>query len=181
MKITKHEIGNRIRMLRMQQNRTIADVAESCQFSNSLLSKIENGKIVPSVGTLVKIANTLGATVTAIIETDNITTTVYTPKKKAYESMITTQKGLEIFPFATDRKENKIQPILQIAHKNKVIPRVDSHEGQEFIYILKGSMKFRVGTIEYNLNEGDSIYFDAMEKHEGTPISDTVEYLDIFS
>ena len=60
MQNRKLEIGNRIRMLRVQQNRTIADVAEFLPFFTSLLSKIENGKVLPSVGALVKIAGTLG-------------------------------------------------------------------------------------------------------------------------
>ena len=117
----------------------------------------------------------------AIIETDNSSTAVFTPKKKIIESMITTQKGLRIYPFATDRKENKMQPFLHIAEKGKVLPRTDSHEGQEFIYLLRGTLRFRVGSVEYVLNEGDSLYFDSIERHEGTPLTDVVEYLDIFS
>jgi transcriptional regulator with XRE-family HTH domain len=177
---TKAEIGNRIKKLRLQQKRTLANVADVCQFSISLLSKIENGKILPSVGTLIKITDALGTTINAIIETEKTNMSVYTPTAKAHKNMILTQKGLYIHPYATARKENLIHPMLHVMNKATYIPKVDSHEGQEFIFILKGSLKFMVGVIEYFLNEGDSIYFDAVEAHMGTPLSDIVEYLDIF-
>jgi transcriptional regulator with XRE-family HTH domain len=178
---TKIEIGNRIRLLRVQQQRTLADIAAMCQFTPSLLSKIENGKILPSVGTLIKIADALGTSVNAIIESETSNTVIYTSREKTYESLITTHEGLNFFPFATERKQNLIHPMLHIRRKGKHASRPDSHAGQEFVFILKGTLKFKVGANEYILKEGDSVYFDAIEKHMCIPVTAEVEYLDIFA
>ena len=176
----KPAIGDRIRLLRLQQNRTMAEIAQKCQVSKSLISKIENGKVIPSVGALVKIAGALGAPVSALIESENNAHAVYTSKEKSHKDMIRTERGLYLHPFATEHKNNKMQPFLHVVHKGEVLPRVDSHQGQEFIFVLKGILKFQVGNVEYILNEGDSIYFESIEKHKGMPISEIVEYLDIF-
>lgn len=177
---SKPAIGDRIRLLRLQQNRTMADIAKKCKVSKSLISKIENGKAIPSVGVFVKIAGVLGVPVSVLIENENNADAVYTSKEKSHKEMIRTERGIYLHPFATEHKNNKMQPFLHVAHKGEVLPGVDSHQGQEFIFVLKGILKFQVGNVEYILNEGDSIYFDSLEKHKGIPISEVVEYLDIF-
>jgi transcriptional regulator with XRE-family HTH domain len=176
----KKQIGSRVRLLRLQQNRTLADIAGKCSFSSSLLSKIENGKAVPSVGSLVKIAGALGTSVSAILDADKDVKSLFTSKETVHQSMIATEKGIDIYPFATEHRANKMQPFLHRAERGKTVPRTDSHEGQEFIFVLQGSLKFKVGSVEYTLNEGDSLYFNSIEMHEGTPLTDVVEYLDIF-
>lgn len=174
------QIGERVRVLRRRQRRTLDNLAERCGYSKSLLSKIENGRVVPSIGALVRIATALGTTVSALIATANDSHAEYTPRSDSYERITETPSGLLVFPFATEHSNNKMQPVLHVARKGKVKLGVDSHEGQEFIYILKGTLKFQVGSIDYTLREGDSIYFDSLEKHQGTPLTDIVEYLDIF-
>lgn len=181
MDVDKAMIGDHIRLLRLQQNRTIAEIAQKCKFSKSLLSKIENGRVVPSVGALVKIASALGTSVSALIESSNDIKTVFTLKETSHKSMIRTEKGLYLYPFAVRHKDNKMQPFLHVLRRGEAKPQIDSHQGQEFIFVLKGVLKFRVGRVEYVLNEGDSVYFNSIEKHQGTPLTELVEYLDIFA
>lgn len=180
MKDGKKEIGGRVRLLRRKQSRTLADIAGKCGFSSSLLSKIENGKAVPSVGSLVKIAGALGTSVSAILDADKDVSAVFTSRETAHQSMIATEKGIFLYPFATEHRANKMQPFLHRAERGKTVPRTDFHEGQEFLYVLQGALKFKVGSVEYTLHEGDSLYFNSIEMHEGTPLTEVVEYLDIF-
>ena len=79
------DLGKRIRKLRVQQRRTLQDVAEECGFTKSLLSKIETGKVVPPVATLVKIAQTMGIKVSTLIENNDDGETVYTTKRETEE------------------------------------------------------------------------------------------------
>ena len=73
-----------------------------------------------------------------------------------------------------------MQPFLFVAKKGEVIPHEVSHEGEEFIYVIKGQMKMQVGEVSYLLNNGDSLYFNSVQKHGIMPVSDEVMYLDIF-
>ncbi len=73
-----------------------------------------------------------------------------------------------------------MQPFLFVAKKGEVKPHEVSHEGEEFIYIIRGQMRMQVGEVEYQLKTGDGLYFNSLQRHGILPISDEVMYLDIF-
>ncbi|MFD1257960.1 helix-turn-helix domain-containing protein [Mucilaginibacter terrae] len=173
-------IGDRVRMLRIAQNRTLQDIADSCGLSKSMISKIENNHTVPSVAALVKIATSLGTSVSALMEQETWLSTVFTVRDKAEANLTPTEKGYSIYPFASEYHNKKMQPFLFVAKKNQVVPHLLTHEGEEFVYVITGKMKMQVGEIEYFLKAGDSLYFNALQKHGIKPITDEVSYLDIF-
>ncbi|MBC8054807.1 MAG: helix-turn-helix transcriptional regulator [Sphingobacteriaceae bacterium] len=174
------QIGDRIKLLRVSQKRTLQEIADNSDLSKSMISKIENNKTVPSVAALVKISKVLGTNISNLLEHDGFLNAIVTSKQKAEENLTATDKGYSIFPFASEYHEKKMQPFLFVARKGEVKPHQLSHEGEEFIYILKGEMKMQVGEVEYHLKEGDSLYFNTLQKHGILPFTDEVVYLDIF-
>lgn len=179
-KINKLNIGDRIKMLRISQMRTMQEIAEASELSKSMISKIENNKTVPSVAALVKIAKALGTNISNIIEQEGWVNAIMTPQLKAQHNLTSTEKGYSIYPYASEYHEKKMQPFLFVAKKGEVIPHEVSHEGEEFIYVIKGQMKMQVGDVEYLLTTGDSLYFNSILKHGILPVSTEVTYLDIF-
>lgn len=175
------EVGTRIKLLRINQKRTLQEVADSCRLSKSMISKIENNKSIPSIATLVKIAATLGSSISGLMEQEGWSKTIVTSQKTAMEKLIKTEKGYMIFPYASDYHDKKMQPFLFLARKGEVIPHQLSHEGEEFVFVIEGSMKMQVGDTEYILNSGDSLYFNALHKHGIIPITDEVSYIDVFT
>lgn len=179
-KVNSLGVGERIRILRSVQNRTLQEVADKCGLSKSMISKIENDKTIPSVATLVKIAQTLGTNISQLLEQDSWDRAVVTTLEEAEKKLVKTEKGYHIFPYASVYHEKKMQPFLFVARKGEVIPHEVSHEGEEFVFVVAGSMKMQVGDTEYVLKTGDSLYFNALQKHGIIPISEEVTYLDIF-
>lgn len=179
-KINNLNIGDRIRILRTAQKRTLQEIADASDLSRSMISKIENNKTVPSVAALVKIAKSLGTNISNLLEQDGWTNAIHTPKEKAEDNLTVTDKGYLIFPFASGYHEKKMQPFLFVARKGEVKPHEVSHEGEEFIYVIRGEMKMQVGEVEYLLRAGDSLYFNSLQKHGVMPVSSEVTYLDIF-
>ena len=175
------KVGARIKLLRINQKRTLQEIADHCGLSKSMISKIENDKTTPSVATLVKIASTLGTSISGLLEQETWDKTSITNKKTAMENLVKTEKGYMIFPYASQYHGKKMQPFLFVARKGEVIPHQLSHEGEEFVYVIEGSMKMQVGDTEYILKSGDSLYFNASYKHGIIPISDEVTYIDIFA
>lgn len=176
----KFNIGDRIHMLRMSQKRTLQELADICGLSKSMISKIENNRTMPSVATLVKIAQSLGTSISNVMEQDGWEKAIMTTRAEAEQKVMTTEKGYSIFPYASEFHEKKMQPFLFVAKKGEVKPHQLSHEGEEFIFIIEGEMKMKVGDLEYTLRKGDSLYFNSIQKHGILPISDVVTYLDIF-
>lgn len=174
------EVGERIRLLRINQKRTLQEVADNCDLSKSMISKIENNKTIPSVATLVKIASTLGTTISGLLEQDGWNKAIVTSRKEAVEKLVKTEKGYLIFPYASEYHQKKMQPFLFVARKGEVIPHQLSHDGEEFVFVVEGEMKMQVGDTEYILKTGDSLYFNALQKHGIIPITEEVTYIDIF-
>jgi len=173
-------IGDRIRILRVTQKRTLQELADNCGMSKSMISKIENNRTMPSVATLVKIAQSLGTTISNLMEQDGWAKAIVTTRAEAEQNLIRTEKGYSIFPYASEFHEKKMQPFLFTAKKGEVKSHQLSHDGEEFIFVIDGEMKMKVGDAEYTLRTGDSLYFNTIQKHGIVPVSDIVTYLDIF-
>ncbi|PLS08417.1 helix-turn-helix domain-containing protein [Neobacillus cucumis] len=174
-------LGQKIRKLRKEQNRNLSDIADACGFSKSLLSKIENGKTVPPIATLVKIAETLGTKVSALLDDHDESGTIFTTKETSMDHLVKTEKGYSFFAFAVERQDKLMQPYLFVAKKGETTKTPLSHTGEEYIYVLDGVMKYIVGNNQFTLSTGDSIYFDSLEEHRLEPITDEVRYLAIFT
>jgi quercetin dioxygenase-like cupin family protein len=95
-------------------------------------------------------------------------------------NLIKTERGYWIYPFASRYHGKRMQPFLVVARRGEVKEHHLVHEGEEFIYVLKGEMAVQLGSAEYRLRAGGSIYFDSTREHQVIPISATATYLNIF-
>jgi len=173
-------LGSHIRKLRLEQRRTQQEVADACGFTKSLISKIERNKVMPPVATLVKIANALGTKVSVLIETGTNGPSVASSAAEVKQQMIKTEQGYWIHPFATAFDRKRMQPFMFRVRKGEVREHHLAHEGEEFIYVLRGKIRVQVGPDEHTLSAGDALYFDAAYTHQVIPLTDEARYLDIF-
>jgi transcriptional regulator with XRE-family HTH domain len=177
---TAAPVGHLIRNIRRQQGRTQEDIAKIGGFTKSLLSRIETGDVNPPVGTLVKIAGALNVNLAALLETGSNTGSVFTSAKEAKTSLAATEIGYETYAYASNRSGKKCQPYLFEIKKGTLRRHSVTHTGEEFIYVITGSIRFHVGNINYTMNAGDTLYFDALHEHGVEAISDEATYLDVF-
>lgn len=149
-------IGRRIRELRTQKGLTLKEVGERVSLSVSYLSQIENGHVELNITNLKAISETLGVPLLALFvkdETPGISVTRrgerrwYDLGSEARESLLVRTRGnLEVFtirlPAGSDPTEN------------------NSHEGEEFTYVLHGKIKMILNDEKvFELEEGDVIYY----------------------
>jgi len=172
--------GKRIQYLRRLQKRTLKDVSGRCGFTISLLSKIESGKTTPPVATLARIAEALGVELADLLESSSRQSAVLTAATDASAGTLT-DKGYRFNLLAAGRSPKMMQPILFHARRGQIKPGPLSHQGEEFVYVLKGRMRYTVGGMSYTLGPGDSLYFDAEQQHDLEPLTATVDYLAVFS
>jgi transcriptional regulator with XRE-family HTH domain len=174
-------IGNHIRKLRLEQRRTQQEIADTCGFTKSLLSKIESNKVVPPVATLVKIATALHTKVSVLIEGHKKVSVVANNAREVSDNITKTERGYWIFPLATQYAGKRMQPFFFVARKGEVKEHHLVHEGEEFMYVLQGAMRVQVGTSEWTLRAGDSIYFSSTLEHQVIPVTKTVKYVNLFA
>ncbi|MEX1010491.1 MAG: XRE family transcriptional regulator [Balneolaceae bacterium] len=175
------KIGLRVRAIRKLQKRTIDDLAQASGISKSMISKIENHHALPSIAALVTLASALGVSVSDIIETEEKLAAEFTSASDSEENVAKTGKGYYTFPFASKYPKKSMQPFLMIARKGEVTKHSVTHEGEEFIYVIQGTLNIHIGSEEYEMGPGDSIYFNSLEAHGIMPLTDEVVYLDFFA
>src|SRR5690554_7127691 len=107
------KIGSKIRQIRVQNNMTQKEVANSCAFTTSLLSKIENNVVLPPIATLQKIANCLGVKMSFLLEdtSEQISASHIKNPLHEVEKFVKTEKGYSLLPLAGDFIQKKIQTI----------------------------------------------------------------------
>lgn len=176
------KIGSNIRTIRMKMGITQQDLANQCDLSKGMISKIENGLVVPAIATLTRIAHALHVKVSALIENENQQPSLFTINPFTNSSnFITTTMGYEIFNPAAGLKDKMMQPILINADQNKTKPHTVSHPGEEYIFVFSGEMNFRVGNTIYLMQRGDSLFFDASQPHGIMSVQQNVQYVDLFN
>ncbi len=174
-------IGLHIKKIRLQQKRTQQEIADFCGFTKSYLSKIEKGKVMPSIGVLAKISNFLNIKISYLLDEELFKEISHDKKAKIETQLIKTAKGYSMYPFASNQENKDMQPFYFVTNKNEHVLHKTTHEGDEFFYVLEGEMLLKIGSEEYHLCAGDGLYFDARIEHQTIPLTETVKVIDVCS
>ena len=161
-------IGRQVRRYRREQNLTITELARVAQLSTGMLSKIENGQTSPSLSTLRSVAGALNVPVTALFRE-------YEEERDAV--FVKAGKGLMIERRGTRAGHQYqllghspggavvVEPyLITLSEKSDVFP-LFQHDGKELIYVLEGSVAYRHANRVYELEPGDSLFFEADAPH----------------
>jgi len=160
------EIGGRLKGLRNIMDITAEKMAEDMKLGADEYNAYEKGERDFSFSFLFNAANLLGVDVVDIIsgETPKLTTCALVRKGEGFDIARRASYDYKHLAFTFSRK--KAEPFLVTVEPNKEEELVlHSHEGQEFNYMLAGTMVFQLDNIVYELNEGDSVYFDSGIPH----------------
>ena len=179
--VQKKMIASNIRNLRRLQHLTLQNVADKCGFTRSLLSKIETGAVIPPVSTLAKIANALNINLAALMSEGDHADCVFIPSGQL-EKTVPTVSGYAVLPLAVQYKQKKMQPFLCTIRAEDLNDKPNSHHGEEFVFVLEGSMEFHVGDKTYIMNPNDGMFFNSIIEHYISRVfSEHVVYLNIFN
>jgi len=165
--MNEQSIGIHIRKLREQAGLTVTAVAQKAELTKSTLSKIETGQISPPISTLMRIAKALKVGVVEFFnEERQAPAYVFTPKGKGKIIIQDgTKFGYSYEALALDKRDKYVEPFILTIEVNDPAGEF-RHEGQEFIYMLSGSMAFSIGEEQLILKAGDSLYFDSSFVHK---------------
>ena len=168
-------IAENIQQARKQRKMTLQELADKTGLTKGYLSKIERSEKAPPYSTLNKIAGALGVEITDIFKKD-IGTTQNKPiviGKKDDGKIIKESShyvGYDYMVLAADKPGKNMEPFFIFAPFE--FPQMFSHEGEEFIYVLEGTMEFKYGEETYILEAGDHSYFDSRTPHTGRSIGE---------
>lgn len=171
------EIGFRLKELRELRGYSVREVSENLGLSMEEYRSYENGEKDFSFSVMYRLAEILEVDIVNILSG-------HSPKLKGC-SVVRKGKGMRVkkddayeykhlaYTFAN----KKAEPFLVTIHPDDVAT-MHGHKGQEFNYVLEGTLRFRIGDLSYDLEEGDSVYFDSSIEHmEMSANGETVVFL----
>ncbi len=157
------EIGNKIRSLRIEKNLTQEELANRCELSKGFISQIENDLTSPSIATLIDILEILGTNLMEFFSDKTDEKIVFT-----HEDMFTKDNNELKFNcmwLVPNSQKNSMEPILLTLEPNGRYVEETPHEGEEFGYVLSGSIILHLGDKLHKVKKGESFYFKPKENH----------------
>ncbi len=169
-KVLEVAIGREVRAYRKQQGITVSELSRLTDLSIGMLSKIENGNTSPSLTTLQTLANALSVPLTAFFKGyEERREAVHT---KAGEGLETECEGTRaghqynlLGHIGSNSSGVIVEPYLIELNTEADTFKTFQHEGIEMIYMLEGRVVYLHGVRHYDLEPGDTLFFDADAPH----------------
>jgi transcriptional regulator with XRE-family HTH domain len=181
---TNQLIGEKISSLRALKKIETEDLAGKTGLSVDQLNSIESGMSIPSLGVLIRITRAMGIRIGTLLD-DTVKEGPAVVRANEYQSASSfstsedsNREHLKFSSLAPDMTSRHMEPFLiDIIPDQKIQPVKSSHEGEEFIYVLDGSVTIYYGNDVIELAKGDSIYLDSVVKHLVTTSSQKARIL----
>jgi transcriptional regulator with XRE-family HTH domain len=161
------EVAKRLKGLREILGISTVDMAELIEITEQEYLVYENGESDFSFTFLYKCAKKFEISIAELISGETPKLSHYEVVRKNSGFPITRRKGFSYQHLAILMKNKTAEPFKIVAPfvTGEEEIHLNTHKGQEFNYILKGSLKFQIGEHIEILNEGDSIYYNSSEPH----------------
>lgn len=163
----EQSIGKTIRSLRQDLKITLTDAARKAGIAKGTLSKIENGQVSAPISTLLCISQALGVPISQFFR-EQEEDPPYVLVRSGAGIPITrdgTRFGYSYEALAPGMSGKTAEPFL-LTIRPEDPPGTFCHGGQEFIFMVEGSMEFTIDQEKIMLHAGDSLYFDPSRTHK---------------
>lgn len=157
------DIGTKLKELRVLKGLTQEELADRAELSKGFISQLERDLTSPSIATLMDILQCLGTSIGEFFY-------------ESPEEQIVFGKG-DYFEKYDGELKNQVHWIIPNAQKNMMEPILltleaggqtypdNPHEGEEFGYVMQGSVSIHIGNKTYKAKKGESFYFISDKKH----------------
>lgn len=166
----RYAIGEKLHALRLKKKIGLVELGRHTGLSAAMLSKVERGKLYPTLPTLLRIALVFSVGLEYFFSDDRKRRVLAIVRRGERKRFPERPDGRDIsFYFesldfaAVERKLSAYYAEFQPLPPGKARPH--HHSGVEFLSVLRGKLEIRIGTEEHVLDSGDSIYFDSSAPH----------------
>ncbi len=166
------EIGGKIKNLRLEKNYTLQNLSDKTGLSKPLISQIENNRVVPPVATLLKLSRALEVGMGYFFQDEDTRDRVVITRKNERKTVsrqhhsTKNDVGYSYYSLETKKARKHMEPFwvtFEVSETEDM--QFFSHDGEEFVYVLAGSLEFRTQDQVLRLEEGDTLYFDSDISH----------------
>ena len=168
---TEGKVSQRIFTLMEKNGLTIENLAERTGLTVDFLENLKTNDVYPSLGPLIKIARTLGVRLGTFMD-DQISTAPIITTKNARKQELSMLRGKDApvefsyYSLGKGKNDRRMEPFfIEVFPESAKDTKLSSHEGEEFIVVVSGSIKIVYGDNISILNAGDSIYYNSIMPH----------------
>ena len=157
------DIGSKIKSMRMEKQLTQEELANRCELSKGFISQVENNLTSPSIATLIDILEILGTNLREFfneIDDERISFTKDDMFETEDEELKYKLKWL-----IPNSQKNQMEPIIITLYPGGQYKEEKPHEGEEFGYVLAGSIYVHIGDKKSKVKKGESFYFKPRANH----------------
>lgn len=173
------QIPARIRELREILEISSLEIAEKIGVPYESYLKYENGELDIPISTLYEIAAVLGTDMTVLLTGENPRMGNVSVVRGGDGIKVERFEGYEFIDLAYNFKDRNMEPMIVTLDPAKEPAKLVMHKGQEFNYILEGTVEVTVGRKSYVLKAGDSIYFNPRLPHGQVAVGETSKFLTV--
>ena len=175
------QIAERIKGLRTLVGKTPEQMAEEIGVSTAEYHQAEAGTLDFAFTFLYRCAGALGIDVSELISGKSATLTTCQVVRKGEGLPLEPRDGFAYYNLASLKKDKLSQPYFCIAKHSYTLENspisLTQHAGEEFDYVVKGTLKVQVGDRIEFLREGDCIYYDSTKPHGMVAIGCDCEFV----
>ncbi len=162
-------IGERVKRLREEKGLTLDELSNLTGFEVEFLKRIENNEVKPQLGTIMRLSKALDSAFGRLVS--GVGNKLYSITRKDEQKIIsrsTSKKGQQ-----KAYTYKSLAPEVQGRHMEALIVQLETlsepepsfHDGEEFIYVLDGTVSLRIGEDAFDLEAGDSAYYLSTTPH----------------
>ena len=157
------DIGAKLKELRILKGLTQEELADRAELSKGFISQLERDLTSPSIATLMDILQCLGTSIGEFFNETPEEQIVF--GKTDYFEKHDLELKNEIKWIIPNAQKNMMEPIMLTLEPGGSTYPDNPHEGEEFGYVLQGSISIHIGSKIYKAKRGESFYFTPDKKH----------------
>ncbi|NNF97939.1 MAG: helix-turn-helix transcriptional regulator [Desulfobacteraceae bacterium] len=161
-------VGKKIKTARLEQNLTYENIANDTGFSIEFLKNVENGKETPPVGTLLQIAKALRIDSSFLLKEQELK---MKDRVKEYTKRTSNYAYATLTPGAENKHLKAFRVSIEAMQEHEGVGY--HHEGEEFVYVLSGTIEVMVGDHVNKLKKSESLHFNSGIRHKMKNIGKT--------
>jgi transcriptional regulator with XRE-family HTH domain len=162
-------IGPRIRAIREEKSVSLDELSKLTGFEVAFLAGIEKGEVQPQLGTLIKLSkaldSALGRLVSGAGEKPYSITRKNERRSAARSTSKTGKKHLYSYKSLAPGVKGHHMEALVVQLLTATQKDVSVHEGEEFVFVLDGTVQLDLGNERFELEPGDSAYYLSTTPH----------------
>ncbi len=155
------EIGRKIKRLRIQKGLTLEELASRSELTKGFLSQLERDLTSPSIATLNDIVEALGSSLAEFFKEEEKEQLVF--RKKDF--FVDEKDNYTIHWIVPNTQKNEMEPILLELPQGNESFGMDPHSGEEFGYVLEGTVVLINGEEKFTVHKGETFYLSGKRRH----------------